>query len=102
MKKVCCLGRPGLKKPETHLRTGGDFYQTTEASQQFLSPRSREAQLMNDLAKDLEDEEEKKKKEEEDESKRKKEDEMKMLVSKLEDLKGPPLGIAEYTAAYKV
>ncbi|XP_033231747.1 uncharacterized protein LOC117182751 [Belonocnema kinseyi] len=100
-------GRRGLKKPETHLRTGGDFYQTTEASQQFLSPRSREAKLMNDLVKDLEDEEEKKKKEaedreEEDEIKRKKEEEMKMLVSKLEDLKGPPLGIAEYTAAYKV
>lgn len=33
---------------------------------------------------------------------RKKEQDMKMLVSKLEDLKGPPLGVPEYKDAYKV
>ena len=32
---------------------------------------------------------------------KKKEDEMKMLVSKLEDLKGPALEIPEYKDAYK-
>ena len=61
---------------------------------------------MNDLVKDLEDEEEKKRKEEEEEAeeerRRKKEEEIKMLVSKLENLKGYPLGIPEYKAAYKV
>ena len=67
-----------------------------------MSPRTRESQLMAELIKDIEDEEEKQKREEEEEEKRKKEEEMKILVSKLEDLKGPPLEIPEYKAAYKV
>lgn len=70
----------------------------------FSDPRQKEAELMAELAKDAEEEEEeKKKKEEEEEMNRlKKEEEMRLLVSKLEDLKGPPLEIPEYKAAYKV
>ena len=59
---------------------------------------------MEELAKDLQDEEERRKKEEEEEEERKRlqrEEEMKMLVSKLEDLKSP-LEVPEYKDAYKV
>lgn len=94
-------GRQGSRKPEANLRASGDFYQITEASQQFASPRSKEAQLMAEHAKDLEDKENKTKDGEKEEEKRHKKEEMKMLVSKLEDLKGPPLEIPEYKAAYK-
>lgn len=57
---------------------------------------------MAEHAKDLEDKENKTKDGEKEEEKRHKKEEMKMLVSKLEDLKGPPLEIPEYKAAYKV
>lgn len=58
---------------------------------------------MAELAKDIQTEEEKKQKEEEDEKNRvKREDEMKLLVSKLEGLNGPPLEVPEYKDAYKV
>ncbi|XP_003426520.1 uncharacterized protein LOC100677861 [Nasonia vitripennis] len=93
--------RRAPKVPESNLRPGGGFYEKTETTEFFSDPRDKEAELMAELAKDAEEEEEKKKKEEEERSRLKKEEEMKLLVSKLEDLKGPPLEIPEYKDAYK-
>ncbi|XP_031830751.1 uncharacterized protein LOC116426228 isoform X2 [Nomia melanderi] len=84
-------------KPETHLRTGKDFFQNTENTDNFINPRVREAQLMSELNKDIEREERERKVQKE----KKTEEEMQMLVSKLEDLKGPPLEVPEYKDAYK-
>lgn len=84
-------------KPETNLKTGKGFLQSTENSENFSNPRAKEAQLMSELNRDIEEEERRQKERKE----KKKEEEMKMLVSKLEDLKGPPLGIPEYKDAYK-
>ncbi|XP_076246760.1 uncharacterized protein LOC143186840 isoform X2 [Calliopsis andreniformis] len=89
--------RPQPVKPETHLRTGKDFFLNTENTDNFVNPSLNEAQLMNELNRDVEEEEIRQKEQRE----KKKEEEMKMLVSKLEDLKGPPLGIPEYKDAYK-
>ncbi|XP_053979117.1 uncharacterized protein LOC128876625 isoform X2 [Hylaeus volcanicus] len=74
-------------KPETHLKTGTDFFQSTENTDNFGNSRFKEAQLNSE--KEMRKE------------KNAKEEEMKMLVSKLEDLKGPPLEIPEYKDAYK-
>ncbi|XP_033330525.1 uncharacterized protein LOC117222747 isoform X2 [Megalopta genalis] len=89
--------RPQPVKPETHLRTGTEFFKSTENAENFINPRAREAQLMGELNKDVEEEEKKRREQKE----KKTEEEMKMLVSKLEDLKGPPLEVPEYKDAYK-
>ncbi|KAF7388565.1 hypothetical protein HZH68_012507 [Vespula germanica] len=97
--------RQPAKKPETHLKTGDNFFEVTENKNNYINPRVREAQLMAELARDIEEEEkeeeEKKKKREEEEEEAKKDKEMQMLVSKLEELKSPPLEIPEYKDAYK-
>lgn len=101
-----------LKKPETNLRTGGGFFaEKTEARDFFTDPRVKEEELAA-VAK-AEEEEERKRREEEELEKQKEEEEelerdrakaeeMRMLVTKLEGLKGPPLEVPEYKAAYKV
>ncbi|XP_076175539.1 uncharacterized protein LOC143150865 isoform X3 [Ptiloglossa arizonensis] len=81
-------------KPETHLKTGRDFFQSTENTDYVINSRSKEVQSMAELN-DIEEERKSRK------DKNATEEEMKMLVSKLEDLKGPPLGIPEYKDAYK-
>lgn len=100
--KISFSERRAPKVPVSNLRPGGGFYEKTETSEFFSDPRDKEAELMAELAKDAEEEEEKKKREEEERSRLRKEEEMKLLVSKLEDLKGPPLEIPEYKDAYKV
>lgn len=98
--------RQPAKKPETHLKTGDNFFEATENKNNYINPRVREAQLMAELARDIEEEEreeeERKRKREEEEGEGKKDKEMQMLVSKLEELKSPPLEIPEYKDAYKV
>ncbi|XP_043514710.1 uncharacterized protein LOC122531139 [Frieseomelitta varia] len=86
-------------KPETHLKTGNSFFQSTEHADNFIDCRTREAQLRNESNKAIEEEEERRKRELKE--KQQKDEEMRMLVSKLEDLKGPPLEIPEYKDAYK-
>ncbi|KAG7205450.1 hypothetical protein KM043_007440 [Ampulex compressa] len=100
--------RTTWRKPENHLKTGRDFFQTTESTENFVNPRVKEAQLMSELNKDVEKEEQEQEEEEEEERKRRerfekemRDEEMKMLVSKLEDLQGPPLEVPEYRDAYK-
>lgn len=88
------------KKPQTHLKTEGDFFQTTESTENFVHPHIKQTQeidvkqIKGDNEEDIwiDDQEEKKRKDEE----------MRMLVSKLEDLNGRPLEIPEYRDAYKV
>ncbi|XP_076661469.1 uncharacterized protein LOC143365295 isoform X2 [Halictus rubicundus] len=89
--------RPQPVKPETHLRTGTDFFKSTENTENFINPRAREAQLMSELNRDIEEEEKRRNERKE----KRTEEEMKMLVSKLEDLKCPPLEVPEYKDAYK-
>lgn len=84
-------------KPESHLRAGRNLFQSTESTENFTNPRTREEQSMSELKGDAEGENRRK----EQKERNKKEDEMKMLVSKLEDLKGPALEIPEYKDAYK-
>ncbi|XP_017756455.1 PREDICTED: uncharacterized protein LOC108548152 [Eufriesea mexicana] len=91
-------GRSQPMKPETHLKTGNSFFQNTENTDNFVDFRTEQAQLPNVVNKDIEEEEKTQKVLKE---KQKKDAEMKMLVSKLEDLKGPPLEIPEYKDAYK-
>ncbi|KAK2584923.1 hypothetical protein KPH14_002519 [Odynerus spinipes] len=91
--------RPIPRKPETHLIMGDDFFEATESMNNYVNPRVREAQLMAELAREVEEEEKKKREEEEEETRKDKE--MQMLVSKLEELKSPPLEIPEYKDAYK-
>lgn len=86
-------------KPETHLKTGTSFFQNTENTDNFVDFRTEQAQFTNAINKDIVEKEKTKK---ELKEKQKKDVEMKMLVSKLEDLKGPPLEIPEYKDAYKV
>ncbi|CAD1478314.1 unnamed protein product, partial [Heterotrigona itama] len=86
-------------KPETHLKTGNSFFQSTEHADNFIDCRIREAHLRNKSNKTVEEEEERRKREQKE--KQQKDEEMRMLVSKLEDLKGPPLEIPEYKDAYK-
>ncbi|XP_014610015.1 PREDICTED: uncharacterized protein LOC106789947 [Polistes canadensis] len=97
--------QPPARKPETHLKTGNNFYDSTENKNNYINPRVREAQLMAELARDVEEEEEeeekRRKREEEEKEEAKKDKEMQMLVSKLEELKSPPLEIPEYKDAYK-
>ncbi|XP_057328368.1 uncharacterized protein LOC130669461 [Microplitis mediator] len=84
-----------LKVPESHLKSGGDFSGRTENYQNFVDPRGAVPieQSHNNVIDHIE--------ESKQELERKKEQDIKMLVSKLEDLKGPPLGVPEYKDAYK-
>jgi len=85
------------KKPQTHLKAQGNFFQSTESTENFVHPSIKQAQETFERTKD--DEEERWKDQEEN---RKKDEEIKLLVSKLEDLNGRPLEIPEYRDAYKV
>lgn len=82
--------------PESHLQTGGSFYDATESSR-INQPTDRD-----DVKEDTLADESRTRNEREEEKRRKKEEDMKMLVSKLEELKGPPLEVPEYKDAYKV
>ncbi|CAL7943591.1 unnamed protein product [Xylocopa violacea] len=86
-------------KLESHLKPGKSISESTENKSSFIVPHTREEQLTNKLKKDSEEEE---KKQKELKEKQKRDEEMKMLVSKLEDLKCPPLEVPEYKDAYKV
>lgn len=87
------------KKPQTHLKTEGDFFQNTESTENFVYPHIKQTQEID--AKQIKDDEEDKWIDDPEEKKRK-DEEMRMLVSKLEDLNGRPLEIPEYRDAYKV
>lgn len=76
--------------PTSHLMPGGDFGGTTENCQNFLDPRGA---VPMDVNHDDEYTNEKQKNKEED---------MQLLVTKLEDLKGPPMEVPEYKDSYKV
>lgn len=91
------------KKPQTHLKAGGDFFQSTETTENFVHPRVKQAQQQAELVTDDdEQEEDRRMRAFEREENRKKDEEMKMLVSRLEDLNGRPLEVPEYRDAYKV
>lgn len=95
--------RRETKKPKSNLRPGGNFYNVTEFIENFSSPKTREAQLMAQLSKDVEAEEERARKErDKTESENQREGDMKVLVQKLENLKSPIPDIPEYKDAYKV
>ncbi|XP_070172349.1 uncharacterized protein [Polyergus mexicanus] len=86
------------KKPQTHLKTEDDFFQNTESTENFVYPHIKQTQEID--AKQIKDDEEDKWIDDPEEKKRK-DEEMRMLVSKLEDLNGRPLEIPEYRDAYK-
>lgn len=91
--------RPHPVKPETHLKTGSLFFENTLGDAvNFIDPNIGETRLTHESSKDTEGERKKKK---ELMEKQRKDEEMKMLVSKLEDLKTSPLEIPEYKDAYK-
>ncbi|XP_017877428.1 uncharacterized protein LOC108623431 [Ceratina calcarata] len=85
--------RPQPVKPNARLKTGKSFFQSTENADSFID--SRETQLMSELNKHIEEEEKALK------QKQSRDEEMKELISRLEDLKYPPLEIPEYKDAYK-
>ncbi|XP_060819920.1 uncharacterized protein LOC132909235 isoform X3 [Bombus pascuorum] len=85
-------------KPEIHLKTGNSFFQSTEHTDNFIDSHTKEPQLTSESNKAAEEAEKKQKKLME---KKEKNEELEMLVSKLEDLKCPPLEIPEYKDAYK-
>lgn len=87
------------QKPQMHLKAGGDFYQNTESTENFVHPYDKQTQEMDERAKDNNEENRWMRSQDEE---RRKDEEMKMLVSKLEDLNGRPLEIPEYRDAYKV
>ncbi|XP_014205469.1 uncharacterized protein LOC106637273 [Copidosoma floridanum] len=93
--------RPKRKMPVPNLRPDGGFYDQTESKTFFTDPRVKEIELMKEMPKKRANDEEDQEEEEEERARLKKESEMRMLVSKLEDLKGPQLEIPEYKAAYK-
>jgi hypothetical protein len=99
---MCITDKLQSFRPQTHLKSGGDFSQDTESTEHFTHPRIKQMQEAVEEFKDDEDNEEEKKRMREQEEKRNKDEEMKMLVSKLEDLNGRPLEIPEYRDAYKV
>ncbi|XP_018305448.1 uncharacterized protein [Mycetomoellerius zeteki] len=86
------------QKPQMHLKAGGDFYQNTESTENFAHPCVKQAQEMAERVKDNNEEEKWMRSQEEE---RRKDEEMKMLVSKLEDLNNRPLEVPEYRDAYK-
>lgn len=85
--------RPHPVKPETHLKSGNLFFENNTRDA-FIDPSIGKTRLTHESNKDSE--EEKKRKE-----KQRKDEEIKMLVSKLENLKTSPLEIPEYKDAYK-
>ncbi|XP_050455770.1 uncharacterized protein LOC126853761 [Cataglyphis hispanica] len=87
------------KKPQTHLKTEGDFFQTTESTENFVHPHIKQTQEID--VKQIKDDNEEDKWIDDQEEKKRKDEEMRMLVSKLEDLNGRPLEIPEYRDAYK-
>ncbi|XP_034946885.1 uncharacterized protein [Chelonus insularis] len=84
--------------PESHLKTGGDFSGHTENFQNFVDPRG--AVPIDDRHKDSDTEDTENQIKHQNDNQRTEED-MKMIVSKLEHLKGPPLEVPEYKDAYK-
>lgn len=96
---LCIAERSRPIKPEIHLKTGNSFFQSTEHTDNFIDSRIKEPQLTSESNKAAEEAEKKQKKLME---KKEKSKELEMLVSKLEDLKCPPLEIPEYKDAYKV
>ncbi|KYM96215.1 hypothetical protein ALC62_13267 [Cyphomyrmex costatus] len=86
------------QKPQMHLKAGGDFYQNTESTENFAHPYVKQAQEVAERVKDNNEEVKWMRSQEEE---RKKNEEMKMLVSRLEDLNNRPLEIPEYRDAYK-
>ncbi|CAK9811051.1 hypothetical protein ANTPLA_LOCUS6807 [Anthophora plagiata] len=86
-------------KPDTYLKSRGSLFESNNNTDDLSNTsRGKEAQLTNELNEDVE---EKEKKQKELKEKQNKDEEMKILVCKLEDLKGSPLGIPEYKDAYK-
>ncbi|XP_011310681.1 uncharacterized protein [Fopius arisanus] len=79
--------------PETHLKSGGNFSQATENTQQFVDPRGTVVPP-NDNDESIEDLLEL-------DNHHKKEEDMNLLVSKLSDLKHPPMETPEYKDAYR-
>lgn len=96
---LCIAERSRPIKPEIHLKTGNSFFQSTEHTDNFIDFRTKEPQLTSESNKIAEETEKKQKKLMEKKEKNK---ELEMLVSRLEDLKCPPLEIPEYKDAYKV
>nr|XP_012149214.1 PREDICTED: uncharacterized protein LOC100881728 isoform X1 [Megachile rotundata] len=84
-------------KPESHLKTGKNLFQSAE-KEKSTNSNVKELKLSSESNKHAEEEE---KKQKELNGKQKKEMEMNMLISKLEDLKCQPLEIPEYKDAYK-
>lgn len=93
------------KKPETNLRTGGNFYNTTETSEQFVNPRS-----MINADNNLNVNHKKDETEDEDDNDDDDEEEEDLNVlhvkedrkTERNDNRGPPLEIPEYRDAFKV
>lgn len=96
---LCIAERSRPIKPEIHLKTGNSFFQSTEHTDNFIDSRTKEQQLASESNKAVEETEKKQKKLME---KKRKNKELEVLVSRLEDLKCPPLEIPEYKDAYKV
>ncbi|XP_011252442.2 uncharacterized protein LOC105249011 isoform X2 [Camponotus floridanus] len=88
------------KKPQTHLKVEGDFFQNTESTENFVHPRIKQTQEI-DTKQIKDDDDEEDKWIDDQEEKQRKDEEMRILVSKLEDLNGRPLEIPEYRDAYK-
>ncbi|XP_063976662.1 uncharacterized protein LOC135162298 [Diachasmimorpha longicaudata] len=79
--------------PETHLQPAGNFSQATESTQQFVDPRGTVIYPnlpTSDSAEELDPE-----------NHPKKDEDMNLLVSKLSDLKHPPMETPEYKDAYR-
>ncbi|XP_014227458.1 uncharacterized protein LOC106652832 [Trichogramma pretiosum] len=107
-KKHNFLDRRLTKKAETHPKPDSGFFEKTEATNDFSNSRNKEFELMANLSRDAEEEDEELKKREEEQTFKnkneynlRKEEELKLLVSKLEDLNGNSLDVPEYQAAYK-
>lgn len=81
-----------------YLKAGGDFYENTKSTENFAHPYVKQAQMAERIKDNNEEDRWMRNQEEE----RRKDEEMKMLVSKLEDLNGRSLEIPEYRDAYKV
>lgn len=80
------------------MKVDEDIFENKEGTKNFPHPQIKQAGQTSELTRDI-DEEDKRMREEED--KWKKDEEMKMLVSKLNDL-SRPLEVPEYRDAYKV
>lgn len=85
------VDRLQLKKPQVNLTTEGNIFQATDSIENCIDPHTKQAQQSIELIGDNNEEEN-----------NKKDKEMKILISKLEDLNDRPLEIPEYRDAYKV